>query len=58
MSDDESTPMTRTELAMLWDGLNRWLACHYPAGQGPGLCDGAEAILADIDTELQNRFGG
>ncbi len=56
--DDDRTPMTRTELAMLWDGLGRWLACH-PAGQGKGTARcGATNLRIDIDAELAERFGG
>lgn len=55
MTDPDITPMTRTELAMLWDGLNRWMASH--SGQP---LDGIAALaLRDtIDVELVERFGG
>lgn len=52
--DDESKPMTRTELAMLWDLLGRWLATHplhHPLS-------GAYHLRAHIDAELAERFGG
>lgn len=56
MSDDESKPMTRTELAMLWDLLGRWLASHpgrpYPADLE------VTGLREDVDAELTERFGG
>ena len=54
--DDESKPMTRTELAMLWDGLNQWLATH-PTNL-PRPTRSAETLIALIDFELAERFGG
>ncbi len=55
MSDDESKPMTRTELAMLWDLAGRWISTH-PANYHPTL---PILDLRDhIDTELTERFGG
>lgn len=55
MSDDEDrTPMTRTELAMLWDLLGQWMACHLGQHGQPDAYD-----LRDIiDAELTRRFGG
>jgi len=54
--DDESKPMTRTELAMLWDLLGRWIASHpgrpYPADLE------ADGLRGDVDAELTERFGG
>lgn len=56
--DDESKPMTRTELAKLWDLLGRWDATH-PAGQGWGTARrGATNLRILIDAELAERFGG
>lgn len=53
--DDESKPMTRTELAMLWDGLNRWMATHPT----PTVQRLDALLLRDtIDAELTERFGG
>lgn len=54
--DDDSTPMTRTELAMLWDLLNRWVASH-PAPNRDGW-RGATFLRGIIDAELTDRFGG
>ncbi len=57
--DDDGKPMTRTELAMLWDLLGTWLAGHSTAGYiMSDLTQAAEAVRADIDTELAERFGG
>ena len=55
--DDPARPMTRTELAMLWDLLNRWTASH-PAGAGLGSARrGAARLCIEIDVELAQRFG-
>ncbi len=52
--DDDRTPMTRTELAMLWDLLRTWHAGHPNlAGAGP-----VALICGAIDAELAERFGG
>ncbi len=48
-SDDESKPMTRTELAMLWDLLGVWDARH-PFGDAGSLRD-------EVDAELTERYG-
>ncbi len=58
-ADEDRTPMTRTELAMLWDLLGRW----YHATGHPGLpsytaTDGALAVRNMVDAELAERFGG
>lgn len=55
-TDDESKPMTRTELAMLWDLLNQWLATHRTNLPRP--TRSAETLIALIDFELAERFGG
>lgn len=55
--DDDRTPMTRTELAMLWDLLGRWMATH--GGQGdtaPTFAAGT--VRRAVDAELAERFGG
>jgi len=61
VSDDESKPMTRTELAMLWDLLGRWPASHpLSHGQDPGLADAvlkAGFVRLWVDAELTERFG-
>lgn len=62
----QSKPMTRTELAMLWDGLGRWLDSHgIPASASPigamaqqERLDAALILRSDIDAELTERFGG
>ena len=51
--DDDRTPMTRTELAMLWDLAGRWLATHQ--GQR---ADWAALLRGAVDAELAERFGG
>lgn len=52
---DDTEPMTRTELAMLWDGLGRWMASH----PRPTLEKLEALTLRDtIDVELVERFGG
>jgi hypothetical protein len=55
--DDESKPMTRTELAMLWDLLGMWI---YSRQELPGfaLIASAELLRVNIDAELAERFGG
>ncbi len=56
MSDDEDrTPMTRTELAMLWDGLGMWMATR-PTGHPTHTA--SRQLRRAIDTELTRRFGG
>ncbi len=51
--DDDPTPMTRTELAMLWDLLGRWEASH------PGYSyAGLRGLRGVVDDELAERFGG
>ncbi len=55
MSDDDRTPMTRTELAMLWDLLNQWDTTHV--GRRPAGIHIAP-LLSAIDAELAERFGG
>ncbi len=51
--DDPARPMTRTELAMLWDLLNRWAISH------PGrYLEDEHDISVAIDAELTERFGG
>lgn len=52
--DDDSTPMSRTELAMLWDLLSRWMASHYGHRVQPHAYD----VRAVVDAELTERFGG
>lgn len=55
--DDDRTPMTRTELAMLWDGLGRWIA----SGATPthwATVSMTEELRDAIDAELTERFGG
>lgn len=54
--DDDSTPMSRTELATLWDLLNRWMATH-PEGHATHLMN-LVIFRDDIDVELLQRFGG
>ena len=51
--DDDRTPMTRTELAMLWDLLGRWLATHQGRRH-----DWATFLREAVDAELTERFGG
>jgi hypothetical protein len=56
--DDEGKPMSRTELAMLWDLLGRWQASHQ-TGQGLGTARRSAANLQILlDVELAERFGG
>ena len=58
MMDDDSTPMSRTELAMLWDLLGRWLASHQ-RGTVTSTDRAAAMRLQDVaDAELTDRFGG
>lgn len=57
--DDDSTPMSRTELAMLWDLCGRWLASHpYSAHHSLMAVDGCHMVRQLIDAELTDRFGG
>ncbi len=56
MSDDDRTPMTRTELAMLWDGLNRWLGIH-PEDELFDERRSARLVRDTVDAELTARFG-
>lgn len=56
MSEDEDrTPMTRTELAMLWDLLGRWDDSHV-GRRSAGIH--IAPLRSDIDAELTRRFGG
>ncbi len=58
--DDDRTPMTRTELAMLWDLAGRWIATH-PAGTLTATSwerQGAADLRVATDAELTERFGG
>jgi len=55
--DDPTRPMTRTELAMLWDLLGRWKASHWPTAAQP-LVDASYVLREHIDAELAERFGG
>lgn len=54
-TDDESKPMTRTELAMLWDLLGRFCASHSDQVEGGRYH--ARTIRERIDAELAERFG-
>jgi ABC-type nitrate/sulfonate/bicarbonate transport system substrate-binding protein len=62
-ADDEAKPMTRTELAMLWDLLGTWLESH-PAetvqryDRNAANSDAAARLRDHIDAELAQRFGG
>lgn len=57
MSDDpDRTPMTRTELAMLWDLLGQWQTTR-PTANYPGHTL-VENLRGLIDAELTERFGG
>lgn len=53
--DDDSTPMSRSELAMLWDLLNRWLASHRSDGHQRL---SANILVVHTDAELTERLGG
>lgn len=55
--DEDRTPMTRTELAMLWDGLNTWLGSH-PLPADFDERRSARLVRDAIDAELTERFGG
>lgn len=50
--DDDATPMTRTELAMLWDLLGRWIASTDWSNWA------AVGLRETVDQELAERFGG
>lgn len=54
MADDDSTPMSRTELAMLWDLLSGWMNSHPGHRAQPHAYD----VRAVVDDELTDRFGG
>lgn len=49
----QAKPMTRTELAMLWDLLGQWMALHQGRRH-----DWADLLRDAIDAELTERFGG
>ena len=57
MTAVDTTPMTRTELAMLWDLLGTWKTGHA----APEFFDERRCITVvrdAIDVELAERFGG
>lgn len=56
--DDESKPMTRTELAMLWDLAGRWIDTHPDGTPHSGSRYWVVSLRDDIDAELAERFGG
>ncbi len=55
---EDRTPMTRTELAMLWDLLGRWLESHPYRTTAVLLAEQGLALRHEIDNELAERFGG
>jgi hypothetical protein len=58
IDDGDRTPMTRTELGMLWDLLGRWFhSTGHPGLPHHVATEGAVAIRSLIDAELAERFG-
>jgi hypothetical protein len=55
--DDDLILMTRTELAMLWDGLNTWISAH-PLPADFDERRSARLVRDAIDAERTRRFGG